>query len=141
MLDSIRQHYLQERDVDVVDIELSQQGVPTFLHAHVPALSNRWTFQTTVLFVFTLSPPLLLLRFFQYQLQSTPIHLQPICVLNSEFGLFAEEDCRVTAKSRRTALASFSAPGHLPHSPTSSVFSVPTTIHIQPISILPVPSL
>ena len=48
---------------------------------------------------------------------------------NSEFGLFAEEDRTVTVKSRRAALARLSAPGHLPHSPTSSVFSVPTTIH------------
>ena len=48
---------------------------------------------------------------------------------NNEFGLFAEEDRTVTAKSRRAALARLSAPGHLPHSPTSSVFSVPTTIH------------
>ena len=47
----------------------------------------------------------------------------------SEFGLFAEEDRTVTAKSRRAALARLSAPAHLPHSPTSSVFSVPTTIH------------
>jgi serine/arginine repetitive matrix protein 2 len=48
---------------------------------------------------------------------------------NSEFGLFAEEDHTVTAKSRRAALARLSAPVHLPQSPTSSVFSVPTTIH------------
>ena len=46
----------------------------------------------------------------------------------SEFG-FAEEDRTVTAKSRRAALARLSAPSHLPHSPTSSVFSVPTTVH------------
>ena len=59
---------------------------------------------------------------------------------NSEFG-FAEEDRTVTAKSRRAALARLSAPGHLPHSPTSSVFSVPTTIqtysstaHLRPTS-------
>ena len=43
--------------------------------------------------------------------------------------MFAEEDRTVTVKSRRAALARLSAPGHLPHSPTSSVFSVPTTIH------------
>ena len=48
---------------------------------------------------------------------------------NSEFGLFAEEDRTVTVKSRRAALARLSASGHLPHSPTSSIFSVPTTIH------------
>ena len=48
---------------------------------------------------------------------------------NSEFGLFAEEDRTVTVKSRRTALAKLSAPGHFPQSPTSSVFSVPTSIH------------
>ena len=49
---------------------------------------------------------------------------------NSKFGLFAEEDCTVTAtKSQRAAFARLSAPGHFPHSPTSSVFSVPTTIH------------
>jgi hypothetical protein len=48
---------------------------------------------------------------------------------NSEFGLFAEEDRTVTARSRRAALARLSAPAHLPYSPTSSVFSVPTTIH------------
>jgi hypothetical protein len=49
---------------------------------------------------------------------------------NSEFGLFSEEDRTVTAKSRRAVLARLSAPSHhLPHSPTSSVFSVPTTIH------------
>ena len=47
---------------------------------------------------------------------------------NSELG-FAEEDRTVTARSRRAALARLSAPSHLPHSPTSSVFSVPTTIH------------
>ena len=47
----------------------------------------------------------------------------------SEFGLFSEEDRTVTVKSRRAALARLSAPAHLPHSPTSSVFSVPTTIH------------
>ena len=48
---------------------------------------------------------------------------------NSDFGLFAEEDRTVTARSRRTALARLPSPGHLPHSPNSSVFSVPTTIH------------
>ena len=48
---------------------------------------------------------------------------------NSEFGLFAEEDRTVTVKSRRAALVRLSAPGNLPHSPTASVFSVPTTIH------------
>ena len=48
---------------------------------------------------------------------------------NSEFGLFAEGDRTVTVKSRRAALDRLSAPSHLPHSPTSSVFSVPTTIH------------
>ena len=46
-----------------------------------------------------------------------------------EFGLFAEEDHTVTAKSRRAALARLSTPGHLPDSPTSLVFSVPATIH------------
>ena len=49
---------------------------------------------------------------------------------NSEFGLFAEEDRTMTANSRRMALATLSIhPDNLPHSPTSSVFSVPTTIH------------
>ena len=35
----------------------------------------------------------------------------------------------MTVKSRRAALARLSTSGHIPHSPTSSVFSVPTTIH------------
>ena len=52
---------------------------------------------------------------------------------NTEFGLFAEEDRTVTARSRRAALARLSVPtsGHFhpPCSPTSSVFSVPTTVH------------
>lgn len=50
---------------------------------------------------------------------------------NHEFGSFAEEDRTVTAKSRRAALARLSTPGHHypPRSPTSSVFSVPTTVH------------
>ena len=46
----------------------------------------------------------------------------------AQFPLFAEEDRTVTAKSRRAALARLSTPGHPPRSPTSSVFSVPTTI-------------
>ena len=43
---------------------------------------------------------------------------------NSEFGLFAKEDCMVTASSRRAApsLARLSAPGHHPCSSTSSFF-------------------
>jgi len=49
---------------------------------------------------------------------------------SAEFGLFAEEDRTVTAKSRRAALARLSTPlPRPPHSPNSSVFSVPTTIH------------
>ena len=45
---------------------------------------------------------------------------------NSEF---VGEDRTVTARSQQMPLARLSAPGHLPHSPTSSVFSVPSTIH------------
>jgi hypothetical protein len=43
---------------------------------------------------------------------------------NSEFGLFAKEDCTVIADSRRAApsLARLSAPGQHPCSPTSSFF-------------------
>lgn len=54
---------------------------------------------------------------------------------SAEFGLFAEEDRTVTAKSRRAALARLTTPlpplnpAPHPRSPTSSVFSVPTTIH------------
>ena len=49
---------------------------------------------------------------------------------DAELG-FAEEDRTVTAKSRRAALARLSAPGYHyhPRSPTSSVFSVPNTVH------------
>ena len=48
---------------------------------------------------------------------------------NDENSEFAEEDRTVTVKSRRAALARLSASDHLPYSPTSSVFSAPTTIH------------
>ena len=54
---------------------------------------------------------------------------------NGEFGLFAEEDHTVTARSQRAAFARLSMPLSMPgylhpsRSPTSSVFSLPTTIH------------
>ena len=61
---------------------------------------------------------------------------------NSEknFGLFPEEDCMVTAKSRRAALARLSAPGYHPYSPTSLAFpfsSVPSSPSSPPSHVNP----